>query len=54
MSEDLWRRRFNAAPDIVGSEIDIDGAKVTVVGVLPQAFDVPLPAKLWLNRAGSS
>jgi len=50
LSEDVWRRQFSAAPDVIGSDVDIDGARVVVIGVMPLAFDVPLPAKLWLNR----
>ncbi|HZD50901.1 MAG TPA: ABC transporter permease [Silvibacterium sp.] len=34
-----WHRQFNAAPDIVGKEIDLNGKPVTVVGVLPASFD---------------
>jgi predicted permease len=34
-----WRRQFNADPDIVGKEIDLNGRPVTVVGVLPPSFD---------------
>ncbi len=34
-----WRRQFNADPDIVGKEIDLNGRPVTVVGVLPASFD---------------
>ncbi len=34
-----WRRQFNADPAIVGKAIDLNGTPVTVVGVLPAAFD---------------
>lgn len=34
-----WRRRFTADPAIVGKAIEMNGAPVTVVGVLPEAFD---------------
>jgi putative ABC transport system permease protein len=35
LSHDLWRRRFSADPSIVGRSINLDGAPVTVVGVMP-------------------
>ncbi|MEO6912113.1 MAG: ABC transporter permease [Edaphobacter sp.] len=34
----LWQRRFNADPDIVGKSIALSGHPYTVVGVAPPAF----------------
>ena len=34
-----WRRRFTADRAIVGKAIEMNGAPVTVVGVLPEGFD---------------
>ena len=34
LSEGLWRRRFNANPDIVGQSVRLDGELYTVIGVL--------------------
>lgn len=34
-----WKRQFAANPAIVGTDIDLDGQSVTVVGVLPPSFD---------------
>ena len=39
-----WAQRFGADPAIVGRTLRIDGAPVTVVGVLPASFDDPI---LW-------
>ena len=41
MSQRLWRRRFNADPNIIGNPITLDEKPFTVVGVLPphQIFD---------------
>ena len=41
ISETLWRTRFNARPDIVGSTIDLAGSRVMVLGVLPEWFVFP-------------
>ncbi|MBO0911657.1 MAG: ABC transporter permease [Acidobacteria bacterium] len=34
-----WRRQFHSDPTIIGKAIELNGAPVTVVGVLPQSFD---------------
>lgn len=34
----FWRQRLNAAPDIVGSTIRIEGYPVTVIGITPAGF----------------
>ena len=34
-----WRRQFHSDPAIVGQAIELNGAPVTVVGVLPESFD---------------
>jgi predicted permease len=38
LAEATWRTYFNAAPDIVGRSIELDGRAHTVVGVMPPAF----------------
>ncbi|PTX90726.1 ABC transporter permease [Opitutus sp. ER46] len=43
ISERLWRRRFAAAPDIVGRVVDLNRQSFTIVGVVPDAFDGSLP-----------
>jgi putative ABC transport system permease protein len=45
LSDGFWRRRFNADPAVVGSEIRLDDERFTVIGVLPAAFEnVAAPA----------
>lgn len=39
MSYFFWKTQFGADPGIVGKAIAINGAPVTVVGVLPESFD---------------
>jgi predicted permease len=41
MTDRLWRRRFGAAPGLVGRAIDLDGVPHTVVGILPPSFRFP-------------
>jgi putative ABC transport system permease protein len=38
LSDDLWRKRFGADPEIVGRQIQLNGRPLTVVGVAPPEF----------------
>jgi predicted permease len=40
LSYTTWRNVFGADPSIVGRAVDKDGAKTTVIGVMPEGFDV--------------
>ena len=47
VSDDLWRRRFDAR-SIVGDSIELDGRAHTIVGVMPPTFAHPYPnAQMW-------
>ncbi|MEO7043338.1 MAG: ABC transporter permease [Gemmatimonadaceae bacterium] len=51
ISDAYWRRRFGGAANIVGSDIDFDGARLTVVGVARPGFtgDISeLSTDIWL------
>ncbi len=54
ISNSLWRTRFGASPDVVGSVFNIDTAPHTVVGVMPRGFRFMFDADLWrlVNRNG--
>jgi len=39
LANPYWRRQFGSDPNIVGKAIELNGTLVTVVGVLPDAFD---------------
>jgi putative ABC transport system permease protein len=51
LSEGLWRRRFGAAPGIIGRAVTLDGEPRTVVGVAPPGLDFPAKSELWLPLA---
>ncbi len=38
ISEALWKRKFGAAPDIIGKRLIVDGVGRTVIGVVPSNF----------------
>lgn len=39
----FWVSRFGSRPEIVGGTVHIDGVATTVIGVMPDRFDFPLP-----------
>ncbi len=41
LSENLWRSRFGANPQIAGSAITLDQRAYTVIGVMPAGFHTP-------------
>jgi predicted permease len=54
LSENLWRSRFGADPNIVGSAISLDKRLFTVVGIMPASFRSPLQARrqdVWVPLA---
>jgi predicted permease len=40
LSHALWRSRFNSDPQIIGRAVQLDREPHTIVGVMPQAFDI--------------
>jgi len=44
ISEGLWRRKFDAAPNVLGQTITLDGRNYTIVGVIPASFHLRLPS----------
>ena len=48
LSSELWESVFGGARDIVGKQIDVEGVKTTVVGIMPPGFDIhDQGVKLW-------
>ncbi len=45
----VWQRRFGGDPATVGRTVEIDGERVTVVGVMPPRFNFPYGGvKMWM------
>jgi putative ABC transport system permease protein len=38
ISDRLWRRRFNANPNVIGTSIRMDNVPITIIGVMPPGF----------------
>ena len=48
LSDDLWKRRYNSDPAIVGRAIQVNSRPHTVIGVMPARFRFPENQYLWL------
>jgi predicted permease len=42
ISERLWRRKFGADPNIIGQKIVLDDEARTIVGIVPDSFDLKI------------
>ena len=52
LSHQLWTRRFDADPSIIGRPIRLGGGEYTVIGVMPATFDPTLSdEELWVPMA---
>jgi len=41
LSHGLWERRFGSDPSVIGRTLEMDGAPLTVLGVMPSGFSFP-------------
>ena len=48
LSHSFWSDHFNSRPDVIGSELEVDGILRLVVGVMPRGVDVPQGVALWI------
>jgi putative ABC transport system permease protein len=47
LGDEIWRRDFNANPNIVGEGVTINGKPATIIGVMPPGFKFPISEELW-------
>jgi putative ABC transport system permease protein len=47
ISHGLWVRGFGADPGLIGQSIELNGERVTVLGVMPANFRFPSAAEIW-------
>ena len=50
LGESFWRARFNADPGIVGRDLRLDGMLFTVVGIVPEGFQLMGRSSIWAMR----
>src|SRR5690606_23387664 len=48
VSHDYWTTRLGGRADVIDHVVSIDGAPVTIVGVLPRGFDFPSRNDFWM------
>jgi putative ABC transport system permease protein len=52
LGDALWRRRFNADPNILGKTISLNSETYTIIGVMPPSFRFPAPdVEVWGSLA---
>lgn len=47
----FWRDHFASDPNVLGRNLLLDGAKYSIVGVMPEALQFPSWAKIWVPLA---
>src|SRR3954452_3614832 len=47
LGDKIWRRDFNADPNIVGQSVTVNGKAATIIGVMPPGFEFPTAEELW-------
>ena len=47
LSHRLWERRFNGDPKILGQSVTLNGAPVTVLGIMPASFTFAGESEFW-------
>jgi putative ABC transport system permease protein len=48
LGNEIWKRDFNADPNIVGQSVRINGKAATIIGVMPPNFKFPVADELWV------
>jgi putative ABC transport system permease protein len=48
LGQAIWRARYQAAAEVVGRTIRVNGVQARVIGVMPERFEFPDRAQLWL------
>lgn len=47
ISEGFWKTHFKGSRSVIGQNIELDNERYTVVGVMPDEFDLPLENEIW-------
>ena len=40
LSNELWGSAFGARPEVIGSQVEVNGLSRTIIGIMPSSFDV--------------
>jgi len=41
VSQGLWQRSFDSSRDLVGKSLEVDGVRMSIIGVMPRSFEFP-------------
>jgi putative ABC transport system permease protein len=47
----LWQRKFGGDLDVLGRPLSLGESSYTIIGILPQGFDMPIRAEIWVPLA---
>src|SRR5246500_2309773 len=47
LGHEIWKRDFNADPNIIGQSVRMNGKAPTIIGVMPPNFKFPVSEELW-------
>ncbi|HYE85709.1 MAG TPA: ABC transporter permease [Vicinamibacterales bacterium] len=48
LSHEVWQRRYQGDPNIIGRSVTVNGKPHTVAGVMPVGFSFPETQKIWI------
>ena len=48
LNHEVWQRRYQGDPSLVGKSVSVNGKPHTVVGVMPPKFSFPEQQKIWV------
>jgi putative ABC transport system permease protein len=51
LSHEVWQRRYQQDPGIIGRKVTVNGRPHTVAGVMPVGFNFPENQKIWIPLA---
>lgn len=54
ISHGMWQRTFGAKPDVIGQALTLNSQSFTIVGIMPDRFQFPSWAELWVPLAWSN
>ncbi len=49
LSDQVWRQHFNADPNVIGRQVQLENKTYEVLGVMPAGFAYPADAKFWCS-----
>jgi predicted permease len=47
LSYSAWQKMFAGDPGVIGKQVSLDQAAATIIGIMPQSFEVPAKIELW-------